>query len=160
LDSVYSMKLRAKKTNAKVNYLRDGRAPVPKKESTSRVMSANRAKNTVPEVILKKELRKKKLGRPRYHVTKLTGRPDIIYSQSRLAVFVHGCFWHQCPRCRMPLPRTHQKFWCTKFARNRERDARKVRELKKSGWRTVVIWEHEIKHDASRAALRVERALE
>lgn len=66
-------------------------------------------------------------------------------------MFVHGCFWHRCPHCNPPLPKSHVEYWAKKFELNRERDARKVRELERSGWTVFVIWECQLKGDASPA---------
>ena len=143
----------------KKEYIRDGRAPIPRRETTSRVMSANRAKNTGPEIILRKELRKEGISGARYHLVKIIGRPDIAFPKKRVAIFIHGCFWHRCPRCKMRLPKTHKKFWGEKFTRNKERDERKLHALKKLGWRPVIIWEHEIQGDVAKIAQKIIRYL-
>src|SRR5438270_10289810 len=70
----------------------------------------------------------------------LPGRPDFTFPQQRVCVFVHGCFWHGCPRCYRK-PKTNSSFWAKKVAVNRTRDARVARELRKAGYRTVTIWE-------------------
>ncbi len=131
-------------------YIRDGRAPIPKNKNISRVMSANRAKNTGPEIILRRALRKTGLDNFRLHPKKIIGRPDIVFSEKKVAIFLHGCFWHRCPRCKMPLPKTNRNFWKNKFLRNKARDIKKIKELKSANWRIIVIWEHEIKKDPYR----------
>ena len=140
-------------------YIRDGRAPIPKKELTSRVMSANRGKGTRPELILKRELRKDKIGPARYNFSGLVGRPDVVFPHDGVAIFVNGCFWHGCPQCKMPLPKTNRQFWKKKFERNKERDKKNVRELRKLKWKTIIIWEHEINGNLPRAVKKIERAL-
>ena len=142
-----------------VLYIRDGRAPIPKKESTSRVMSANRAKKTGPELVLQKAVRKAGVRGARFNFKGVPGSPDIAFSAKRLAVFVHGCFWHHCPKCDLPLPRQNRLFWRAKFIRNRERDQKKLQELKSGEWKTLVIWEHEIKKDPARAVQRIVKRL-
>ena len=75
-------------------YFRDKRSPTPKNETVSRVMSANKAKNTGPEVKLRKKLREIGLIDYKLHSPKITGKPDIAFNKKKLAVFVNGCFWH------------------------------------------------------------------
>src|SRR5258708_21110813 len=78
----------------------------------------------------------------RLHRKDLPGRPDLVLPRYRLAVFVHGCFWHRheaCANCSMPKSRT--RFWSAKFAATVVRDRRNVEALHALGWRTLVIWE-------------------
>lgn len=140
-------------------YLRDGRAPIPTRESTSRTMRANRARNTGPEVALRRALSRR--GRRGYRISPVgyPGRPDLVFGMSRLAVFVHGCFWHRCPSCRLPLPKSNTEWWRDKFTRNRARDRAKELELRSEGWSVLTLWECEIRRDPDRSARRVERAL-
>ena len=92
-------------------YIRDKRSPLPKSEAVSRVMSANRAKNTKPEIILRKALWSADLRGYRLHPKNIPGRPDIAFTSKKLAIFVMGCFWHRCPKCGYPLPKNNQQFW-------------------------------------------------
>jgi len=72
----------------------------------------------------------------------LPGRPDIVLPKYATVVFVHGCFWHAHEGCRYSkIPSTRSEFWIEKFDANRERDARKERELLDAGWRVAVVWE-------------------
>jgi DNA mismatch endonuclease (patch repair protein) len=113
---------------------------VPKSETVSRVMSANAAKNSKPEMLLRQALWHAGLRGYRLHYKiKLpaftphstlrtphsTVRPDISFVGKKLAIFVHGCFWHRCPKCNYPLPATNTEFWQAKFDRNVARDQRK-----------------------------------
>jgi DNA mismatch endonuclease (patch repair protein) len=118
-------------------------------------MKANRATETSPEVALRRALRRTGLPGYRKNWRGVPGRPDIAYPGRRVAVFVHGCFWHRCPRCDLPLPRTNADFWRRKFERNRERDRRKVRRLEDTGWRVFVFWECEVNEDAGACARTV-----
>lgn len=70
-------------------------------------------------------------------------RPDFVFPDRRIAVFVDGCFWHGCPEHAVK-PRTRAAFWRRKLATNRERDRRVNRELRRAGWRVLRIWEHEL----------------
>jgi DNA mismatch endonuclease (patch repair protein) len=72
------------------------------------------------------------------------GKPDFIFRGLRVAVFVDGCFWHGCPR-HGTLPVGNRAFWRRKLTRNRVRDRRVNRELRRRGWRVLRIWEHELR---------------
>lgn len=126
-------------------YIRDKRSPKPKNENVSRVMSANKAKNTKPEQTLRKMLWKEGLRGYRLNYKKIPGRPDIVFVSKKIAIFVHGCFWHRCPHCKLPSPKNNSAFWEDKFEKNIRRDKSKIDELVKSGWTVKVIWECEIK---------------
>ena len=134
--------------------MRDKRSVAPLSKNVSKVMSANRAKNSKPELILRKMLRQAGFPGYRLHWKKAPGRPDIAYLGRKLAIFVHGCYWHRCPECDLPLPKSNTKFWSDKFKRNQERDAKKITELNGAGWRTLVFWECQLR-DNVRACLSV-----
>lgn len=134
----------------KKTYLRDGRAPIPKCDITSRIMSRIRAKNTKPELLLRKALCKAGLRGFKLHWKKAPGRPDICYPSKKIAIFVHGCFWHRCPHCKPSMPKSHQGFWKEKFRRNKLRDKKKTRLLKKDGWKVFSFWECQIQKNSTR----------
>src|SRR5437867_1872269 len=131
-----------------------GRSPASGSDAVSRSMKSNRASGTKPESVLSGYLRKKLAKND------LPGRPDFVYPSHRLAVFVHGCFWHRCPRDHLPLPKAHAAFWRRKFERNVERDRLNKKELEAMGWRVLVVWEHELRENPGRCARRVQAALE
>jgi DNA mismatch endonuclease (patch repair protein) len=79
-------------------------------------------------------------------------RPDFVFAVRRLAVFVDGCFWHGCP-LHGTWPRGNAAFWREKFRRNRARDRRDTRRLRRAGWRVLRLWEHELKPMARPALL-------
>ena len=112
-----------------VQFQRDGRAPIPESDKTSKVMSANRGKDTGPEISLRKALWAKGIRGYRVHPKDLPGRPDIVFPRYRLAILVNGCFWHRCPYCTPSTPKSHTDFWNDKFKRNIERDSRVIIEL-------------------------------
>ena len=141
------------------SYLRDGRAPVPASSNTSRVMRANKGRDTGPELLLRRQLIQLGTTGYRLHRSDVLGRPDVSFRRKKVAVFVNGCFWHRCPHCRLPLPRTHVEFWSEKFAANRRRDAVKTGLLIKAGWKVLVLWECEIRKNPLKAAQKVGRAL-
>lgn len=126
--------------------------PVASSYNALRTMQANRSTS-----MLEKRFRKLlwRLGL-RYRLSlELPGRPDIVFPRQRLVVFVHGCFWHRCPTCRLPSPNSNRTFWEEKLARNRERDATAIRTLESMGWTAEVIWECEIRSDTPGMANRV-----
>lgn len=141
-------------------YLRDGRAPLPASETTSRVMSANRGKGTSVEIILRKALWHNGVRGYRTNMKGLPGRPDIVFTKQRLAIFVNGCFWHRCPRCNPSTPRTHAEFWNEKFEKNRARDLKKLEELDLLGWRTLIVWECEVRSDLDGVVRRIDEELD
>jgi DNA mismatch endonuclease (patch repair protein) len=110
----------------------------------SRMMASVRQRNTAPEMTVRSALHR--LGyRYRLHVAKLPGTPDIIFPSRRLAVFVHGCFWHR-HGCRLTTtPRTRQAFWSKKFHHNQERDRVVRAKLDAAGWTVHEVWECETK---------------
>jgi DNA mismatch endonuclease (patch repair protein) len=75
---------------------------------------------------------------------KLIGKPDFVFRRERIALFVDGCFWHGCAKCYR-RPGSNRKYWDAKVTRNRQRDRAVTRALKKSGWRVIRIWEHDLK---------------
>src|SRR5262245_50158594 len=80
--------------------------------------------------------------RYRLNVKSLPGSPDLANKAHHWAIFVHGCFWHQHPSCpKATLPKRNSGFWRDKFKSNRLRDARKIRELRATGFKVIVIWQ-------------------
>jgi len=77
----------------------------------------------------------------------LPGRPDIVFPVERIVVLIHGCFWHACPACRLPMPKANAEFWASKLARNAERDHEVEGRLRSTGWLVVIVWEHELRTD-------------
>jgi DNA mismatch endonuclease (patch repair protein) len=120
----------------------------------SAIMARIGPQDTVPEMAVRRLVLAMGL-RFRLHRRDLPGRPDLVFPKLKLALFVHGCFWHRhegCSNCT--FPKTRSAFWETKFRTNVERDARVERELKVLGWTTAVIWECETeKADVPQARL-------
>jgi len=104
-------------------------------------MAGIRGKNTKPEIALRKALHA--MGfRFRLHDKRLPGRPDIVLPKWKVAIEVHGCFWHRHEGCRYSsTPATRSDFWAEKFAANVARDRRNLEQLLEEGWRTAVVWE-------------------
>ena len=104
-------------------------------------MSRIKSTDTAPELIVRSALHR--LGyRFRIHRTDLPGKPDIVLPRYRVAIFVHGCFWHRHTACRLAyVPTTRSEYWQAKFRANEARDKKVRRLLKALGWRYVTIWE-------------------
>jgi DNA mismatch endonuclease, patch repair protein len=116
-----------------------------RKNVRSRMMAAIKAKNTRPERQLRRILHAQGY-RFRLHRKDLAGRPDIVLPKYRLAIFVHGCFWHQHENCKYAVqPKSNLAFWTKKLNANTERDTNVLRHLWLDGWRTMVVWECELK---------------
>ena len=115
----------------------------------SAVMRRVKGRNTTPELVVRKALTR--LGaRYRLHRKDLPGSPDIVMPGRRLALFVHGCFWHghDCARGAR-VPKQNRDYWVGKVGRNVARDARSRAALTEQGWRVETIWECELKDAAA-----------
>ncbi|MGV3614500.1 MAG: very short patch repair endonuclease [Fimbriimonas sp.] len=125
-------------------------------EATRKSMRANRGTETAPERRLRKALWADGLRGYRKNVRHLPGKPDVVFGRARLAVFVHGCYWHQCPHCTRNLtPKTNAAFWQAKFAANEARDGRNREALAAMGYRVHTVWECQMKDmDALVAEIR------
>lgn len=107
-------------------------------------MQGNKRANTKPELLMRQRLRS--AGLTGYRLQwKVPGRPDIAWPGKKVALFVNGCFWHRCPHCNLPLPKSNVEYWSQKFSRNVERDERNINALHRMGWTTHVVWECELK---------------
>lgn len=106
-------------------------------------MAGIRSRNTAPELAVRRFLHAAGL-RFRLHDQKLPGRPDIVLPSRRVAILVHGCFWHRHPGCLFAtMPATNSAFWVAKFDANVTRDLSKAKALSDIGWQVLVIWECE-----------------
>lgn len=132
-----------------------GPSPRASSKAVSNVMKANVAKNTSPEIVMRKALRRHGLVGYKTCEKNIPGKPDISFVKIKIAIFVHGCFWHGCPKHGHSLPKTHTEFWKRKFERNRERDRRKKRELERLGWKVFEFWEHDVRSNPDKLAKRV-----
>ncbi|MBN2906349.1 MAG: DNA mismatch endonuclease Vsr [Rhodobacteraceae bacterium] len=111
-------------------------------------MASVRGRNTKPEMAVRRYLHATGL-RFRLHRRDLPGRPDLVLPSRRVALFVHGCFWHQHLGCkRAKLPQTRADFWREKLEGNVERDAAALAELEARGWIALVVWECEVGPEA------------
>ncbi|NAS95373.1 very short patch repair endonuclease [Pseudomonas syringae pv. actinidifoliorum] len=110
------------------------------------MMSGIRSKNTKPELFLRRFLHKKGF-RFRLHQKIFGGRPDLVLKKYKLAVFVHGCFWHRHLNCNYATtPSSRAEFWVKKFEDNTRRDKKNIAEFLCEDWRVLVVWECGLKH--------------
>jgi DNA mismatch endonuclease (patch repair protein) len=107
-----------------------------------------RGRDTRPERKVRRLLTRMGL-RYRLHRRDLPGSPDVVFARKRVALFVHGCFWHghDCARGAR-TPKANADYWIRKIGRNRARDAEVQRRLAEAGWRPLVVWECELKDEA------------
>jgi DNA mismatch endonuclease, patch repair protein len=113
-------------------------------------MARIRSRDTSPEWTLRRELHR--LGyRYRLNVKTLPGKPDLVFSRYKTAIFVHGCFWHRHTDCKVASnPKSNIQFWQAKFERNVKRDEDVVAALSGLGWRVLVVWECELQNKSHR----------
>ena len=110
-------------------------------ETRSRMMSGIRAKNTKPEKMVRSALFAAGY-RFRIHRKDLPGSPDIVLPGKKVAIFVHGCFWHRHKGCGLAkLPASNTDFWLKKLDGNVDRDRKAIEALNLSGWRVLTVWE-------------------
>src|ERR1700730_4663501 len=129
------------------------------KQVRSKIMAAVRSRgNTTTELPLAKILWTAGLRGYRKH-WRVAGRPDFAWPGRKIAVFVDGCFWHGCSKCKY-LPRTNIEFWKNKIENNRARDKRRRRRVRAEGWTVLYFWEHEVKRQPNRVARRIVAAVE
>lgn len=126
-----------------------------KRAARSHAMRQVRSRDTTPELAVRRLLRALGFSGYRLHRRDLPGNPDVAWIGKRRALFVHGCFWHgHCCKRGQRMPATNRSYWSAKILRNRARDARTRAALRRRGWRTIVIWECELRSPA-----RLERRL-
>lgn len=134
-------------------------APIASSDAVSKSMRSNKRRDTKPELEVRRMLRDMGYGGYRLDWKKAPGHPDIAYPGRKIAIFVNGCFWHRCPMCNLPMPKSHQDYWIPKLERNVRRDAEKTGQLKAAGWDVVIIWECEIRKDPEGVCTRLDKAL-
>lgn len=128
-------------------------ADIKSKKDRSINMSKIRSRNTKPEIFVRSMLHR--MGyRFRLNRKDIFGHPDIVLPKRRIAIFVHGCFWHghqNCPKSK--LPSTNTEFWASKISGNIERDRLVKNALIELGWRVLVIWQCSMKNKEKQAEL-------
>src|SRR5450759_2116458 len=117
------------------------------KDKRSQIMSAVRSKgNRTTEWQFRSRLIRAGISGWRINDVTLFGKPDFVFMEMRVAVFLDGCFWHGCKLCRS-IPATNHDFWLQKINRNKSRDRLVNKRLRKEGWRVIRFWEHEIRRN-------------
>ena len=124
------------------------------KEQRSYIMSRIRSKDTKPEMLVRKFLFANGF-RYRVHKKSLPGSPDVVLKKYKTVVLVQGCFWHHhSPGCRSGhIPKSNIEFWEKKIGRNIARDKENIAKLEKLGWKSIIIWECELKKDKAENTL-------
>ena len=119
------------------------------RQRRSEMMAGIRRRDTAPEMAVRRIAHRMGL-RFRLQRKDLPGRPDLVLPKHRLAVFVHGCFWHRHEGCRYAsTPKSRVAFWTEKFESNVARDARQEVALRALGWRVLIIWQCETRDEAA-----------
>lgn len=122
-------------------------ADVFTKAQRSIVMSRVRGRdNVTTEIRTVRLLRQAGIGGWRRQ-SRIFGRPDFVFQRTKVALFIDGCFWHGCPRCKR-VPTSSATFWCAKIQRNIQRDKKVSRQLRKQGWKVVRVRECRLKTPA------------
>ena len=114
-------------------------------EKRSEIMKRVKSSNTSVEIRLRKELWRNGLRGWRISPKGVPGKPDLVFREKKVAIFVDGCFWHGCPMCnRSPKSNT---YWDNKISRNMVRDKKYGEFLTSDGWLVIRLWEHEVTRD-------------
>ncbi|MHB8913825.1 MAG: very short patch repair endonuclease [Minisyncoccota bacterium] len=121
------------------------------KEKRSDVMSRIRPKNTKPEILVFRHLRKEGVYFQKHYRRAPAGTPGIALPSKKLAVFIDGDFWHgyRFPQWKDKLPK---KYWQDKIQANIDRDRRTFARLRRAGWKVLRVWEHNLKSDKKEKA--------
>ena len=131
------------------------KGPMSRSENMRRI----RRRDTKPELLLRSALHRTGL-RFRVDLQSLPGRPDIVFTKRRVAIFVHGCFWHQHPKCReASTPKTNSSYWGPKLARNVARDRKNHLALQEQGFACLIVWECDIEDRFSEVVQIVESTI-
>jgi DNA mismatch endonuclease (patch repair protein) len=137
--------------------------PHPSSPAVTAAMKGNRRVDTKPELALRSALHAAGLRfRKDFQIRTSAGsrvKADIVFTRSRIAVFVDGCFWHGCPE-HGNTPKANTGYWGPKLARNKQRDKRVSNELRADGWSVIRIWEHEPLRRAVYRVLQAKAAAE
>jgi DNA mismatch endonuclease (patch repair protein) len=140
-------------------YYRDKRSPQPKNETVSRVMSTIKAKNTGPERLVQNGLKELGIRNFKLHYDRIPGKPDIAFIKAKIAVFIHGCYWHRCHYCKYCIPKTNTAFWQNKFLSNKIRDRKKKKDLHEIKWTVITLWECQIRKNLDKQIGKITKVL-
>lgn len=126
------------------------------KEQRSKTMSRIRSKWTAQEKKLHGFLKARKIKHKMHPL--LEGNPDIILKDKKVAVFLHGCFWHMCHKCYVQ-PKSRKGYWLPKLEKNIKRDKVSAKKLRKLGYKVIIIWEHDVKKDIRKVVNKLEKTI-
>lgn len=127
-------------------------------EQRKKNMSNIRSQNTLPERKVMRELRKRKIYFAK-NVKRIVGKPDIVFRKKKVAVFIDSDFWHGHP-IRFIMPKTNTEYWSEKIKRNKKRDRKVNKTLRKNGWSVVRIWEYDINKKLDRSMRKILKAID
>ena len=128
------------------------------KEQRQKNMRNIRSTGTIPERMVMKELKTRKIYFAKY-VKSIIGKPDIVFRRKKVVVFIDSDFWHGHPE-RFIMPKANEQYWKKKIARNKQRDQEVTLELQNKGWKVIRIWEYDVKHDFDNSIQRILQAIE
>ncbi|MCK5140161.1 MAG: very short patch repair endonuclease [Thermodesulfovibrionia bacterium] len=126
-------------------------------EQRRKNMQNIRSKNTMPELRIMRELRRRKVYFA-VHVDKITGKPDIVFRRKKVLVFIDSDFWHGHPK-RYIKPKTNWQYWQTKIDRNKKRDKEVNTSLRGEGWKIIRLWEYDIKRNIDKCINKLLKAI-
>ena len=115
------------------------------KEQRRKNMQNIRSTGTRPEILIKKELKRRKIYFTQ-HIKTLPGKPDFVFRRKKVAVFIDSDFWHGNPE-RFIMPETNKEYWENKINKNKIRDESINKELGKLGWQVIRIWVSDLKNN-------------
>lgn len=132
-----------------------------KPEDRRKAMQAVKGKRTKPEKSLFSMLAGMRLKGWKQNAINITGKPDVVFVDQKVVIFVDGCFWHGCSVCKRKLPRTNREYWERKIARNVELAKTHNEQLHREGWEVIRVWEHEItsREDMKKIRIKIRNAL-
>ena len=128
------------------------------KKDRRKNMQNIRSKNTIPELLVMKELKRRKIYFAK-HVDKIFGKPDIVFKRKKIVVFIDSDFWHYNPKIFI-MPKTNVKYWKNKIIGNNERDKIVNKRLRKEGWVVLRFWESNIKKNVSKIVDKIQKCIE
>lgn len=134
-------------------------SPLATSETTKSSMQGNKSSNTKSEQLLAQLFHNSGLNSFLTNNKNLPGTPDFSFEDFKIAIFIHGCFWHRCPYCAPHFPNTNQHYWSAKFLRNKLRDQQNKSKLRSLGWRPIVIWECKLKRNPAKVICRVKKTI-
>ncbi|MDR0761922.1 MAG: very short patch repair endonuclease [Campylobacteraceae bacterium] len=123
------------------------------KEYRHKNMQSIRSKNTLPELLIMNELKRRKIYFAK-HVNKIFGKPDIVFRRKKVVIFIDSDFWHCNPK-KFIMPKTNVAYWKDKFKKNKARDKLVSKTLKKEGWKVIRVWESDIKNNKEKVINKI-----